>query len=488
MQEIHQNPNFGTHNTSPRYGKIEYIVIHYVGATGGAEANVKYYNQPTTTNASADFFVGHNGEIWQYNPDPQKRYCWAVGGRKQSSYGGTLYGIATNANCVNIEMCVRNSNGDMSAYSDGWYFEEATVNSTVDLTNYLMQKYGIDANHVIRHFTVNGKYCPSVSGWIAPHGGEAKWNAFKARLTGSAPSTEPVAPTNGLENLTEAQIVAKIGPLCTSDMEKSGVLASITAAQFILESGYGKSELAVNANNYFGMKTALSGNTWANSTWDGKSVYIKKTREEDASGNVFTITASFRKYPTIVASIADHSAYLLGAKNGNKLRYEGLKGCTDYKKAANIIKNGGYATGATYVNELCSIIEKWNLTQYDVTKEANAVVYRVRKTWADAASQIGAFSVYENAKAFADAHPGYAVFDESGKKIYGGSGERFLVYVDISNLRIRKGPGTNYDSNGYTGKGIFTIVETQNGQGSDLGWGKLLSGAGWISLDFVTKI
>ena len=44
-------------------------------------------------------------------------------------------------------------------------------------------------------------------------------------------------------------------------------------------------------------------------------------------------TANFRRYPNVEDSIADHSAYLFGAKNGNKLRYDGLKGCTDYKKA-----------------------------------------------------------------------------------------------------------------------------------------------------------
>lgn len=54
-----------------------------------------------------------------------------------------------------------------------------------------------------------------------------------------------------------------------------------------------------------------------------------------------TITADFRRYSCVEDSIADHSAYLLGAKNGSKLRYENLKGCTDYKKAAQIIKAGG---------------------------------------------------------------------------------------------------------------------------------------------------
>lgn len=63
------------------------------------------------------------------------------------------------------------------------------------------------------------------------------------------------------------------------------------------------------------------------------------------------------------------------------------------------------------------------------------------------------------------------------------------VKVDISNLNIRKGPGTNYAKTGkFTGKGIFTIVEESAGKGSKSGWGKLKSGSGWISLDYTTKI
>lgn len=63
----------------------------------------------------------------------------------------------------------------------------------------------------------------------------------------------------------------------------------------------------------------------------------------------------------------------------------------------------------------------------------------------------------------------------------------FKVKVAINNLNIRKGPGTNYGKTGKkTGKGIFTIVEEQSGKGAVRGWGRLKSGAGWISLDFVT--
>ena len=114
------------------------------------------------------------------------------------------------------------------------------------------------------------------------------------------------------------------------------------------------------------MKKSLSGNIWSGSVWDGKSVYTKKTKEQNADGSYKTITADFRKYPSIEDSIADHSAYLLGAKNGTKKRYAGLKGWEDYKKAAKIIKDGGYATSKDYVENLCSIIKKRKLSQYDL--------------------------------------------------------------------------------------------------------------------------
>lgn len=180
-----------------------------------------------------------------------------------------------------------------------------------------------------------------------------------------------------------------------------------------------------------------------------------------------TITAEFRRYGCVEDSIADHSAYLFGAKNGNKLRYDGLKGCTDYKKAVQIIKDGGYATSLTYVEKLCSIIERWKLTQYDVAGEASDVVkyYRVRKNWEDAASQLGAYTVLSNAKAMADKHPGYEVYDWNGKQVYPEVAEGvasgmtnvdcpFLVKVSIEDLNIRKGAGTNTAKTGeYTGVG-----------------------------------
>ncbi|MGN1034728.1 MAG: glucosaminidase domain-containing protein, partial [Oscillospiraceae bacterium] len=107
--------------------------------------------------------------------------------------------------------------------------------------------------------------------------------------------------------------------------------------------------------------------------------YIKKTQEQNADGSYEIITADFRKYLCIEDSIADHSAYLLGAKNGSELRYVGLKGCTDYKKAIQIIKDGGYATDLSYVQKLCSIIERYNLTQFDIRRDSMSTKSRKSK-------------------------------------------------------------------------------------------------------------
>lgn len=165
--------------------------------------------------------------------------------------------------------------------------------------------------------------------------------------------------------MTVQEFLDLMVPLAVADMKKSGVLASVTLAQAILESGWITSELAVNANNIFGMKAELSDNTWPGSTWNGE-VYEKETAEQREDGSYYTVVAPFRKYQDIAQSVADHSAYLTGAldDNGN-LRYEGIKGEKDARTALTIIKQGGYATSQEYVERLMLRVDKYNLTQYD---------------------------------------------------------------------------------------------------------------------------
>lgn len=192
-------------------------------------------------------------------------------------------------------------------------------------------------------------------------------NAVKTmqEATGSEENSRGIQAWD-LRYMSRAEVIRMLGPIFTEDQRRSGVLASLSMAQFILESGAGTSELALNANNVFGMKVNLSGNTWEGSHWDGESKYRKKTGEQRPNGSRYGVTADFRKYSCLEECIADHSAYLVAAMNGDELRYDGLKGCLDYKKAAQIIKKGGYATSLTYTERLVLLIERWDLTQYDL--------------------------------------------------------------------------------------------------------------------------
>ena len=128
------------------------------------------------------------------------------------------------------------------------------------------------------------------------------------------------------------------------EMIKSGVPASITLAQGILESGDGNSPLAVYAKNHFGVK--------CHSGWKGKSMRL----DDDAKDECF------RKYETVYESFRDHSEFLV-----TRSRYDFLFDLkiTDYKAWAKGLKKAGYATNPKYADLLIMLIEKNDLSQYD---------------------------------------------------------------------------------------------------------------------------
>lgn len=479
-----------------RTERIDRISPHCVVGQCTAEGLGDWFHK-SSTKASSNYGIDKNGRIGLYVEEKNRSWCTSSNANDQRA--------------VTIECA--------SDKAEPYVMHQVVYERLVDLCEDICRRNGKkkllwfgDKNKSLNYQPKADEMLITVHRWFANKSCPGDWlyarlGDLAAKVTSRLGSGNVEVIPSGMQarefqKMTEEQVLEKVGALFTADQKKSGILASISMAQFILESGYGKSELAQGANNCFGMKKSLSGNTWDGSAWDGVSVYTKRTQEQKADGSYVTITADFRRYSCVEDSIADYSAYLLGAKNGSKLRYEGLKGCTNYKKAAQIIKDGGYATSLTYVEKLCSIIERWKLTQYDVKGEASDVVkyYRVRKSWSDAASQIGAYSVLDNAKVMADKHSGYTVYDWNGRAVYGAevsggaSGMTnadcpFMVKVSIDDLNIRKGAGTNAAKTGmYTGVGVFTIMEVKSGKGSDAGWGRLKSGAGWISLDFCEKV
>lgn len=117
--------------------------------------------------------------------------------------------------------------------------------------------------------------------------------------------------------------------------------------------------------------------------------------------------------------------------------------------------------------------------------DSSQSLYRVRKSWSDSKSQIGAYSSLDNAKKACKT--GYYVFDESGKVVYpetsSNSTASHKVKVTADSLNIRSGAGTNYKIVGcIEDKGVYTITETSGD------WGKLKSGAGWINLKYTKTV
>ena len=138
--------------------------------------------------------------------------------------------------------------------------------------------------------------------------------------------------------------ISTYSSLAVSEMCRSGIPASITLAQGLLESGYGRSTLATKANNHFGIK--------CHSDWKGESVY----HDDDAKGECF------RKYPKAEDSYRDHSDFLRF-----KSRYAFLfeLEMTDYKAWAHGLKKAGYATDPRYAYKLINIIETYRLDRFD---------------------------------------------------------------------------------------------------------------------------
>lgn len=147
---------------------------------------------------------------------------------------------------------------------------------------------------------------------------------------------------------TAQSFLATLKPYAIQDMQTSGILASLTAAQAFIESNKGNSGLTKKCNNLFGIKGSYNGQS-------GRFLTM-----EYYNGVAVKVYANFRKYPSWQESIADHSGLF------NRLaRYKNLRGETDYIKACNNVKADGYATSPTYATTLLNCINQYKLYEWD---------------------------------------------------------------------------------------------------------------------------
>ena len=179
----------------------------------------------------------------------------------------------------------------------------------------------------------------------------------------------PATPAVENHDLTKDEFVEFVGGIAAKDwIDRKLVLPSVVVAQAIKESGFGKSELAVNANALFGVK--LNG-------WTGRS-YVKDATEQNADGSYMVVKNTlWRAYGSWEESILDHNTYLAERKIGNQTEpnWKEVIGCENYVLAVQNLQDAPlpYATSQTYAESLIrDYIEKYNLTRFDTVEDETA--------------------------------------------------------------------------------------------------------------------
>ncbi|WP_434408417.1 glucosaminidase domain-containing protein [Geobacillus thermoleovorans] len=147
--------------------------------------------------------------------------------------------------------------------------------------------------------------------------------------------------------------IKSIAPHALKIQEKYNILASLVIAQACLESNFGRSGLAQNGKNLFGIK----------GSYNGQSVTMRT--HEFVRGKKIWIDAVFRKYPTWYESLEDLAKLYINGVSWDRNKYKPIIGETNYVMACKKVQECGYATDPNYASKLIQIIEKYNLTQYD---------------------------------------------------------------------------------------------------------------------------
>lgn len=358
-----------------------------------------------------------------------------------------------------------------------------------------MDKYNVPASHVIRHYDVTGKICPNPYAYnTTAH----TWEEFKQLISGAASAGS--SQTDKLYRVRKSWEDAK---------SQIGAYSSLDNAKKACTDGY----------------TVYD--------WDGRAVYSKAV----AGGMVQNGNTEKAIWEYLAGK--GLNAYAVAGLMGNLYAESRLNSCNlqnSYNKSLNMtdaqytaaVDNGSYGN---FVKDKAGYgLAQWTYhtrkqALFDYAKKAGASIgsldMQLAFLWDELQGYKSVISTLKGAKSVraasdavllgfekpADQSEGVqkkrAEYGEAYYKKYAGgqqaavpqekpqaaAGVPFKVKVDILDLNIRTGAGTNYAKTGeHTGKGVFTIVEVKAGKGSTAGWGRLKSGAGWISLDYTTRL
>ncbi len=489
--------------TAGRKITVKGLMLHSVGCPQPkASAFINSWNSAFYDSACVHGFIdGNDGTAYQTLPWNHRG--WHCGSGSKGSGNNTHIGVEM---CE--PACIKYTSGSNFTCSDtatAKAVAKRTYETAVELFAMLCEKYSLDPladGVIISHkegcsrgiasnhgdpehlwtqlglgYTMDGFRKAVKAAMGSPSSGTDGYTKIMGNAVATAEQMEAYLKAT---NPSVAQSVLDMVPLYLSEGKTEGVRGDVAFAQSCLETGnfgFSGSAVTLDQKNFCGMGVTSNG----------------------VKGNSFdTPQLGIRAQVQHLKAYASTEA-LKNACVDPRFQYV-TRGCAEYVEWLGQKENPdgkGWATGAGYGEKILTILKGILGTAGGAASSAPAeteIWYRVRKTWADAASQKGAFKVLENAKKCADENPGYSVFDESGKAVYSSAAafKPYLVRVTITNLNIRKGPGTNYDRTGkYTGIGSFTIVDEADGEGASK-WGLLKSYQsgrnGWVSLDYAKRV
>lgn len=420
--------------TAGRKITVKGLMIHSVGCPQPeASAFLNSWNSPDYKNACVHGFIdGNTGEVFQTLPWNHRGWHCGSGSRGSG-----------NDSYIGIEMCepscIKYTGGSSFTCSDltaARAVAKRTYEAAVELFAYLCKKYGLNPaadGVILSHREGHSR------GIASNHGDpEHLWNGLSLGYTmdgfrravkeamggsGSAAGADGYTEIMGKAVATAAQMQAYIRqanpsvaqtvvdmiPLYLSEGDAEGVRGDIAFAQSCLETGnfgFSQSAVTLGQNNFAGMGV----------TQNGMKGLSFDTPQLGIRCQIQHLKAYACTYRLINENIDPRFKYV-------------TRGSAPYVEWLGIPENPqgvGWAAGAGYGEKILGILKKIAGT---ADASGKAGLYRVRKSWKDAASQLGAFAVLDNAKALADKNPGYAVFDASGAQVYPAAGSSALYRV-----------------------------------------------------------
>ena len=322
-------------------------------------------NRSELTNSTTHYKMYKSGRKWMFAGLTAVTLLTATGAvahadeTQQTSNNATEVTANTNSNSNNTDSSAADNVASQSANTSS---NSEVVSATVAASNVKVTSAAVSAASAATSTVASASSASSAptsatSSAVAPQSAAASANTTAAYAAQAPASSVDLNSLHFSSNAHSQQFIQSVAQGAIDGWNQYRVLPSVTVAQAILESGWGRSSLSTSAHNLFGIK----------GSYNGHSV-VMRTREVYGGRSVY-VNANFRAYANNSESVTDHGRFL----NVNS-RYRNLLGDTNYVSVANKLRQDGYATDPSYANALINLIRTYNLTQLDSVAFSGKVV------------------------------------------------------------------------------------------------------------------